>query len=113
MFDFLNVQREQRIAGLGSGPKSAFAGLLALLLLVALTFSVSHSLHQAIHPGAGLNGHFCLVCSIAKGQVGAVDTAIILTALVFSFLIGVRLSASSPLAFFAYRLSHSRAPPAD
>jgi len=107
------VQREQRIAGRSSGAKSAFAGVLALLLLVALTFSVSHSLHQAIHPGAGLNGHFCLVCSIAKGQVGAVDTAIILTALVFSFLIGVRLSASSPLAFFAYRLSHSRAPPAD
>jgi hypothetical protein len=107
------VQREQRIARLGPGLKSAFAGLLALLLLTAVTFSVSHSLHQALHPGGAVNGHFCLVCSIAKGQVGAVDTAVILTALVFSFLIGVRLLTRSPLGFFAYRLSHSRAPPAD
>ena len=92
-------------------PTSALGAFLALLLLVATTFSVNHALHQSLHQDGAASGHFCLVCSFAKGQVSAAVVAIISAVLVFSCLWGVCQRGTSPFPGFDYRTSPSRAPP--
>lgn len=92
-------------------PASALGGFLALLLLVATVFSVSHALHQSLHHNGAGNGHFCLVCSFAKGQVSAAAVAVISAVLVFCCLWGVCQVGTSPFPGFDYRTSPSRAPP--
>jgi hypothetical protein len=92
-------------------PTSALGGLLALLLLVATTFSVSHELHQSLHQDRAANGHFCLVCSFAKGQVSVAAVAVFSAVLVFCCLWGVCPLGTSPFPGFDYRTSPSRAPP--
>ena len=92
-------------------PTSALGGFLALLLLVATVFSVSHALHQSLHQDGAASGHFCLVCSLAKGQVIAAAVAVISAVLVFSCLWGVCQLGTSPFPGFDYRASPSRAPP--
>ena len=91
--------------------KPALAGLLALIVLVATTFSVSHALHQTLHPNAPAGNHFCLVCSLVKGQVNAADVSaalLLFTAvLVFSFP-ALELVIQSAVD---RRLNPSRAPP--
>lgn len=92
-------------------PTSALGGFLALLLLVATALSVSHELHQSLHRGRATSGHFCLVCSFAKGQVSAAAVAVICAVLVFCCLWGVCQPGTSPFSGFDYRISPSRAPP--
>jgi hypothetical protein len=92
-------------------PASALGGFLALLLLVATTFSVSRALHQSLHHDGAGNGHFCLVCSFAKGQVSAAAVAPVAAALVFCCLWGICRIVISPFPGFDYRTSPSRAPP--
>jgi len=91
--------------------KSALAGLLALLLLVAGAISVNHALHQSLHNDKAANSHFCLLCSFAKGQVSGAEVALISAVLSFFCFCGVRLANTSIVAAIDYRLSPSRAPP--
>ena len=92
-----------------SGP--ALAALLALLLLAAAILSVSQALHQCLHGEAAASGHVCLVCSLAKGQVGALPVALVCSVCVSPCLWYFCLVHTLPLPGFDYRLSPSRAPP--
>jgi hypothetical protein len=105
------VQPKRRPFGLGVPAKPALAGLLALLLLVATTLSVSHALHQSLHQSGSVNSHFCLVCSFAKGQVSTSDLTLISSLLVLLFLFSIRLASSPSTAALEYSPSQSRAPP--
>jgi hypothetical protein len=92
-------------------PTSALGGLLALLLLVATTFSVSHALHQLLHHDGVGSDHLCLACSFAKGQVSVAAVALFVAILVFCCLWGVCLVGMSRSPGRDYRVSPSRAPP--
>jgi hypothetical protein len=85
--------------------------LLALLLLAAATLSVSHALHQNLHRDGAPGSHFCLVCSLAKGQLTTADAAATFLFLVLTFLFALPREAISRLASPDYRLPPSRAPP--
>jgi len=91
--------------------KKVLAGLLALLLLLAATLSVSHALHQSLHHDGPGNGHLCLICSLVKGQLSAADVACVCAVLIFGLVAGVRWASVTALPDFEYRLSRSRAPP--
>ena len=107
----IQVHRERTLSGFSRPAKPALAGLLALLLLISGTLSVSHTLHQSLHPDGAGDSHFCLVCLFAKGQVNAADVGLVSAAWAFSFFSAIRLASTSPLPGFDYRLSPSRAPP--
>jgi hypothetical protein len=107
----IQVQPKRRPFGLGAPGKSALAGLLSLLLFLATTLSVSPALHQSLHLQDGANAHLCLMCSLAKGQVSAAESTLILILVVLAFLFSVSLATASPVAGFAYSPSQSRAPP--
>jgi hypothetical protein len=91
--------------------RGALAALLALLLLAAMTVSVSELLHQSLHNRSTVNGHICLVCSFAKGQVEANE----ITSIPVVPVEGpteYKLSAATCLpSDFSYLFSQSRAPP--
>jgi hypothetical protein len=91
--------------------RRAIAGLLAIFLMIAATASVIHSLHRSFLPGADVNHHLCLFCSLAKGQVTAAEVALVPGIVLFACIFGLRPPASLPVADFNYRLSPSRAPP--
>jgi hypothetical protein len=105
------VQLERKPAGFGRAAKSALAGLLAIFVLVATASSVSHGLHQALHPNAPSSTHLCLICSLAKGQVTAADVAPALA--IFSLILFFSVPALTTVALPASdrRLASSRAPP--
>ena len=105
------VQLGRTLCGSGRAPKAALVGLLMLLLLVATTLSVSHALHQSLHQDGAASGHFCVVCSFAKGQVNAAAVALVSAALVFCFFWAVCLVNTFAFPGFDYRSSPSRAPP--
>lgn len=105
------VQPKRRPFGLGAPVKSALAGLLALLLLLATTLSVSHLLHQSLHRADNASGHLCLACSFAKAQVSATDIGLTSALLFFCFIFSISLATASPVAGFEYSPSQSRAPP--
>lgn len=111
MIAAVNLQLEPRLSGLRRVAKPALSGLLALLLLISGTLSVSQALHQLLHNDAA-GSHLCLVCLFAKGQVSAADVAVVAALLVLFPLFSPRPANSSPLPSFDYRLSPSRAPPA-
>ena len=92
-------------------PTSALSGVLAVLLMVALTFSVSHSLHQFLHRDGAGSDQSCLACSLVKGQVSAAAVAIISAVLVLSCFWVICLVHTTPFCGFDYRSSPSRAPP--
>jgi len=92
-------------------PTSALGGLLAVLLLVATTFSVSHALHRLLHHDGVENDHLCLACSFAKGQVSAAAVALVAAVLIFCCLYGVCLRGTSYSPGCDYLVSLSRAPP--
>jgi hypothetical protein len=100
-----------RLSGFQAPAKSALAGLLALLLLAAATFSVCDGLHRCLHSGDTANHHFCLVCSLAKGQASAVEMGVVAFVVLFSCLFGLRLANAAPVVEADVRLSPSRAPP--
>jgi hypothetical protein len=106
-----HVQLKRELSGFSRAAKSALAGLLALFVLVATTSSVSHGLHQALHPNAPASSHLCLICSLAKGQVTAADVAPALA--LFSLVLLFSVPALKTLALPASdrRLAPSRAPP--
>ena len=94
-----------------SKSKSALAGLLALLLLVAATFPASEALHAKLHQGTSLPGHFCLVCSFAQGQVSSADVTVWLAVLSLGLFVSVCLAHSSWVSVSSSRLFAARAPP--
>ena len=106
-----SVQLERRFSGFDSAPKAVLASFLALILLVAGTASASHALHQTLHSGNPGSGHFCLLCSLAKGEVGAAEVAIVATLPLISLCFGLCPPLSLVLPASDYRLSPSRAPP--
>src|SRR5690349_14187498 len=107
-----HVHPERNQFGFGSFAKSAFAGFVALALLLAVVFSVSPLLHQTLHAGNNANSHLCLACSLAHGQVSAAEVVLVSTVVVPVFLVGSLLAEVSPVRTLDYRLSPSRAPPA-
>lgn len=104
------VQSERNACRYG-GVKSALAGLLALLLLAAATVSANQALHRLLHHEGGIDHHFCLVCSFAKGLVSAADVTLVAAALVFGFIFARRRTDVLTVPALDLRLSPSRAPP--
>jgi hypothetical protein len=105
------VQLGRLLSSFKRVPTSALGGLLAVLLLVATTFSVSHALHQSLHHDSAGNGHLCLACSFAKGQVSVAVVALFVSVLAFRCLWRVGTVGIAPSFGPDYRLSPSRAPP--
>ncbi|HTL17514.1 MAG TPA: hypothetical protein VL793_09765, partial [Patescibacteria group bacterium] len=66
------------------------AALMAILLLIA-TLSVSDLLHQSLHHGSSLSNHFCLVCSLAKGQANGPESPILVVFGLLSLLFFIYL----------------------
>jgi hypothetical protein len=87
------------------------AGLLALMLFLSVLVSVNHSLHQSLHSDGVPGTHVCLVCSLAQGQVAAVEVLSVLAAIVLVLFFEGSLVRHLPSTDFDYRLSPSRAPP--
>jgi hypothetical protein len=106
-----HVQLERLPSGFSRAAKSALAGLLALFVLVATTSSVSHGLHQVLHPNAPASSHLCLICSLAKGQVTAADVAPALALFSLVLLFSVPTLKTVALPASDCRLAPSRAPP--
>jgi hypothetical protein len=106
-----HLQPEQRFAGSQGAAQSALAGMLALFLLLATTFSVSHALHQSLHSGAPGTSHLCLICSLVKGQVTAADVAPALLLFASVILFSFRAIKMAAQAATDRRLAASRAPP--
>jgi len=91
--------------------KRAFAGMLALLLLLTATLSVAFSFHKSLHHSVGATDQGCAVCLFAHGQVHRTDSAPpIVTGPTSSFEIALLSQRSTPPSV-DYRLSPSRAPP--
>jgi len=90
---------------------TALAHLLCASLLFCGVASASDTLHKRLHSTSRGSAHVCLVCSLIKGEVGAVEAtvAVLLAgmALVFSAL----PLRSCVLPRTEHRLSPSRAPP--
>jgi hypothetical protein len=107
----IKLQLGRTLSGYARLSGSALAALLAVLLLVAAILSVSHALHQCLHSEGAANGHVCLLCSFAKGQVSAMPVALVCGACVFPCLWYFCLASTLPLPGFDYRFSPSRAPP--
>jgi len=105
------VNLERTLFGSGSTAKSTLAGLLAVLLIVAATVSVTHSLHQYSRTASDASHHACLFCALAKGQVSASDLGPVAAIVILAWFSGFRPASAAPLAQFDYRLSPSRAPP--
>ena len=105
------VQREREVSVFGSVAKSALAGLLAVLLLVAATLAASHALHQSFHAGRASASHLCLICSFTKGQVTTAEIAPALAVFVSIVIFSLPLVRVSKLPVTDRRLAHSRGPP--
>jgi hypothetical protein len=105
------LQQERKSFGFRPVAKSALAGLLVVLLLLAAILSANPFHRQLFHAGAAGDNHLCVICLFASGQVNAADLAPILTGFVSSF-VGFDFPATR-IVFAAtdYRLSPSRAPP--
>lgn len=105
------MHQQRPVAGSGLDCKAALSALLAILLIIAATLSVSHTLHQNLHRDGSPGSHFCLVCSLAKGQLTSAEAVATLLFLVLIFLFVLSPATISPLVSPDYRLSPSRAPP--
>jgi len=106
------VRAARRDPGPGAARKAVLASFTALLLVLAATLSVSHTLHQTLHRDGAVTGHFCLVCSFAKGQVTGPEAAFALALAVLSLLFFIRvIHAALAPGGFDYCVSHGRAPP--
>ena len=92
--------------------KTALAALLSFLLVASALVSVSHTLHQKVHTGDAGPGHFCLLCSLSKGQITAAEVAPILTIFAVSLFFLVPIFRAISLAATDRRLAPNRGPPA-
>lgn len=83
---------------------------LALFLFLQL-FAASGPLHQAIHSDAGTPGHQCVITLLAHGQINSPNFSQALVTFVAVLFALLPTLHSVFISSFAYRLSHSRAPP--
>jgi hypothetical protein len=105
------VAHERKTLTLHSAGRIALAGVLALILLVAGTLSVSHGLHEALHHEGDTPHHLCLLCSLAKGQVEAALLPCVCAGMALCPILTSGLATTIFPADFRYCLSQSRAPP--
>jgi hypothetical protein len=103
------VQRTTSLSS-RSAAKAILVGLLAVLLVVAASISVSHALHQSLHDN-GKAGHLCLVCMLVKGQVSAADVPVVFTVFLATLFFFAPLVSAAKFAVVDRRLSPGRAPP--
>jgi hypothetical protein len=91
--------------------KTAFAFLLAVLIVFLSIAGSSLSLHKLIHPDAREAGHSCVITLFAKSQFSPAPEAAIFIgmALLFGGFVVLALAILLPAA--DYRFSSSRAPP--
>jgi hypothetical protein len=111
LFALRHLRRELKLLGMSRMTNRVLAGLLASLLLLVGTISVSASLHQSLHNDNSANSHLCLFCSFVKGEIdvaGVPSSAAVPGAL---HLCGVLLANQSSFPIIDYRLAPSRAPP--
>ena len=111
LIDWRNVDKQRTSPGCRPTAKSALAGLLAILFLLATTVSVTHSLHHSLPGNHSAGSHSCFLCAFAKGQVASADTAPIAAFLALCLVSTVHLAKVSAPANWDYRFSPSRAPP--
>jgi hypothetical protein len=110
----IHVRAAPRLFCVGSATKAALTFVMALLLLVAATLSVNGALHQTLHNDSAVNGHFCLICSLAKGQASSPESPVIVVLFVASLLFWASSHSEIVLpSTFDYRVSRGRAPPAN
>jgi hypothetical protein len=112
LIELVQLRAAERYWCPGAAPKAVLSGIMALLLLVAATLSVNHTLHRSLHNDGSVSGHFCLVCSFAKGQANSPDVPLVLALCVVFVLFCIRIAEISFLpGGFDYRLTYGRAPP--
>ncbi|HOF70469.1 MAG TPA: hypothetical protein PLV05_07455 [Verrucomicrobiota bacterium] len=99
------------IRGFDRRPGAALAGLLALLLLTATAAAGNHSWHHAWHHDGDGHSHFCLICSLAQGQITAAPLASISAIILPGCYWVVSRASVLRVAAFRYRFPHGRAPP--
>ena len=84
--------------------------MLAVLVLFAVVLSVAPVLHQRLHANTAA-GDFCLICSLAKGQVSASELIPVLAIFVSVLLFCLPRFSSEAICASDVRLAPSRAPP--
>ena len=95
----------------GAALKAVLSGLMALFLVVAGACSVNHTLHQSLHSNS-FDNHFCLVCSLAKGQAAAPEAPLVWALGILSLILFTRVVMEFALPdLFDYSVSSERAPP--
>lgn len=82
-----------------------------MLLSLSAAFSVSGKLHQSLHHGGAADGHFCLLCCLAKGHVSTPEVAQVSPVPIQTAVTRPRQPFSRPLTGFDYALPPGRAPP--
>jgi hypothetical protein len=107
----MHVQPQRKEVLFESTAKFAVAATLALLLITSAALSVSHALHQKLHPDSSASAHSCLVCSLSKGQVNSAAAAPILAVFVSSLFFFIPAVRSVRLPAADRRLSLNRGPP--
>jgi hypothetical protein len=88
------------------------AVLLALFVMLALTASSSRQLHETLHQDEDPGPHFCLVCSLAKGQVSVAAAVCVLPLVPRLSQLGIRRPIPAGAARFESRHFRPRPPPA-
>ena len=110
MLDLRRLRQRAKPVSATRIANSAFAALLAVLLVFSGLLAVNHSAHRLLHPEAS-NSHFCFICSIAKGHVNAADVGPVLIWFVATLLFYTPLARFSIMVAEDRRLAPSRAPP--
>ena len=96
---------------MSSVAKPGLASLLIGLWLWLATFAGTSSFHQSLHADADTDGHHCVICLFAHGQVESPSVGG-LTVLFIAFCVGlVSLARQLALTAIDLRLAPSRAPP--
>jgi hypothetical protein len=105
------VHAAARVLRSGAALKAVLSGLMALFLVVAGACSVNDSLHQSLHSNS-FDNHFCLVCSLAKGQAAGPEAPLIWAVGILLLIFFTRVVTEFALPdAFDYSVSSERAPP--
>lgn len=113
VFGFWQDMRRNRIClGIGRTAKAVAAGFAVGLVLVLGAFAVSPSLHQCLHADCNHPDHLCAVSAFATGQLGWVETALVVIATACVFFVRGEFPGETPLAsYLDFYFSPNRAPP--
>ncbi len=111
MIECITVQPPYRLFRRDSKAAAFLAVLLGAVLLISLLLASSHELHHRLHSADSSGDHLCLLCSFAKGQVGAAQAAAVMVIVAVSCFFTLGLLAVSPPASPDWLLAPGRAPP--